>query len=102
MNNYEHINTKSGGTYVWHKLYATSNATEHGYGVIVEWAILGSEKSGFMVFDTKGAAYFYLGLVFDALAADELPSGEAWEIQEKYRKIAGQFSTHTHNKTEGK
>lgn len=101
MELYQHIH-KSGGGYstVWAKIAESSNATEHGYGVIAEWNEIGNpENSGFMVFDTFGAAWFYFSLVCEALAAYGDLSGEAWEIEKEFATIAGRFVTH--NTTEG-
>ena len=101
MELYQQIN-KSGGGYstVWANVAESSNATEYGYGVIVEWHEIGnSENLGYQVFDTLGAAWFYFALVCDALAAYGNLSGEAWELEKEFATIAGRFVTH--NKTEG-
>jgi hypothetical protein len=83
-----------GGSTVWAKISHGSNGT-----VIAEWNEIGNpESSGFMTFDTLGAAWFYFSLVCEALAAYGNLSGEAWEIEEEFATIAGRFVTH---KTEG-
>ena len=94
---------KSGGGYstVWANIAESSNASENGHGVIVEWHEIGNaDNFGFMVFDTIGAAWFYFSLVCDSLAAYQNLSGEAWEIEKEFATIAGRFmknNTHEGN-----
>lgn len=93
---------KIGGGYstVWAEIRESQHASEHGHGFIAEWHETGNpESSGFMVFDTLGAAWFYFSLVCEALAAYGNLSGEAWELEKEFATIAGRFVTH--NKTEG-
>jgi hypothetical protein len=85
-----------GASTLWHQV---SDAN----GYTVEFQEIGNDApngSGFQVFNTLGAALFYLALVADALAADRQATGKSWEIEEKFGSVAGQFITNT--QTEGK